>query len=74
MTKPPIKKLDQSEYIKTNLRLPPKLHASITKEAELQGRSMNAEILARLQVDQNAALLAELADIKAMLRKLMDQS
>lgn len=38
----------QDEYIKTALRLPRDLHARIQKEAETHGRSMNAEIIARL--------------------------
>jgi len=42
MTKP------QDDYIKTALRLPPDLHAEIKSAAEYHGRSMNAEIIARL--------------------------
>lgn len=40
---------DQSDFLKTALRLPRDLHARIQKAAELSGRSMNAEIIARLQ-------------------------
>lgn len=39
----------QDEYIKTALRLPRDLHRSIQESAEEAGRSMNAEIIARLQ-------------------------
>lgn len=39
----------QDEYIKTALRLPRALHAEIQASAEDRGRSMNAEIITRLQ-------------------------
>lgn len=74
MTKPPAKKHDQSEYIKSALRLPPDLHAKVSADADRNVRSMNAEIIARLQVDQLAAIVSELAEMKAMIRKLLDKS
>lgn len=74
MTKPPKKKNDQSEYVKSALRLPPDLHAKVSADADRNVRSMNAEIIARLQVDQLADILSELADMKAMIRKLLDKS
>lgn len=40
---------DQSDFLKTALRLPRDLHARIQQAAEASGRSMNAEIVARLQ-------------------------
>ena len=43
------KKSTQSEYVKTALRLPPDLHAELKDSAEKNGRTMNAEIIARLQ-------------------------
>lgn len=73
MKKPPVKKLDQSDYIKTNIRLPPQLHAEVIAEGERNGRSMNAEIIARLQQDKVAEVLSELADLKSMMRVLMDK-
>lgn len=39
---------DQSDYLKTALRLPRDLHAHIQEAAEEAGRSQNAEIVARL--------------------------
>ena len=39
----------QDDYMKTALRLPKELHAQIQKSAAEAGRSMNAEIVARLQ-------------------------
>ena len=42
-------RLNQTEYVKTALRLPPEVHAKIHEAAEASGRSYNAEIVARLQ-------------------------
>lgn len=39
----------QDDYMKTALRLPRDLHAKIQEEAVASGRSMNAEIVARLE-------------------------
>jgi len=40
---------NQDDFIKTALRLPRDVHAAIQKAAEESGRSMNSEIVARLQ-------------------------
>lgn len=72
MPKPPAKKETQSDYIKTALRLPPDLHAEIHAAAEHLGHSMNTEILNRLRAGQTGELAAELAEIKAALRKIQD--
>ena len=40
---------NQDDFIKTALRIPRALHAGIQAAAEQTGRSMNAEILGRLQ-------------------------
>jgi hypothetical protein len=74
MTKSPSKKLDQSSYRKTSFRIPPDLYDEITADAERNGRSINAEIIARLRADQFADILSEMADVKAMIRKLLDKS
>ncbi|MFZ3286595.1 MAG: Arc family DNA-binding protein [Telluria sp.] len=73
MTKPPVKKIDQSGYIKTSMKLPPDLHAEVVRAAELHGHSMNSEIIARLQTRQFDDLRAELAEVRAMVRKVLDQ-
>lgn len=41
--------VNQSDFIKTALRLPKDLHAQLHAEAQETGRSYNAEIVARLQ-------------------------
>lgn len=74
MTKSPPKKLDQSNYRKTSFRIPPDLYDEIAADAERNGRSMNAEIIARLQADHFAAVASELAEMKVMIRKLLDKS
>lgn len=54
---------DQSDFLKTALRLPRELHSKIQEAAEANGRSMNAEIVQRLQDSfsdhQTARLLHE---------------
>lgn len=40
---------NQDDFIKTALRLPKAVHASIQSAATQSGRSMNAEIIARLE-------------------------
>ena len=44
----------QDEYIKTALRLPRSLHARVQESAEATGKSMNAELIARLESSFNA--------------------
>ncbi|MGJ7484312.1 Arc family DNA-binding protein [Variovorax sp. LT2P21] len=46
-------RLDQSEFIKTALRLPPALHAAVHASAEEAGRSYNAELIALLEAGLN---------------------
>jgi len=41
--------IPQDDYIRTALRLPRDLHAQVQASAETKGRSMNAEIISRLQ-------------------------
>lgn len=52
--------------------MPPELHAELQESAEVNGRSMNAEILARLQENHATRLLRENAEIKTMLREMLD--
>lgn len=43
-----MKPRSQDDYVKTALRLPPDLHTELKAAADLNQRSLNAEILARL--------------------------
>lgn len=72
MTKPPKSSPPQDDYVQSAVRFPRELREEIKRAAERNGRSMNAEIIARLQDRQTEALTAELAEIKAALRKILD--
>lgn len=72
MTKPPTQKISQHGYKQTAVRMPPELHEELQQAAELNGRSMNAEILARLQENQITVLLRENAELKKMVREALD--
>lgn len=73
MTKPPAKNNLQPNYIKSALRLPPELHAEVSAAAEHNGRSLNAEIIARLRDSKTTDVLAELAELKQIIQKLIEQ-
>lgn len=73
MPKPPRQKADQKNYIHSAVRLPPELNEEIKSAAERNGRSMNAEIIARLQASPMDAVMVELAELKRMLRVALDQ-
>lgn len=72
MTKPPTQKKSQSDYVQSAMRLPPELRDEIKATAELNGRTMNAEIIARLQQNQIATLMRENAELRKMVREILD--
>jgi plasmid stability protein len=53
---------NQDDFVKTALRLPRGLHARIQASAAAAGRSMNAEIIDRLQADPGDAAVAAMID------------
>jgi hypothetical protein len=59
----------QEDHVRTQLRIPRLLHNGLTEAAERNGRSLNAEILARLQVDP---LLEGIEDLKRQNLELKD--
>lgn len=66
----------QDEYVKTAFRLPRDLHADIQASAEQNGRSMNAEIIARLQdsfLPMKGLSEADISDILELLQELVKQ-
>jgi hypothetical protein len=73
MTKSPIKKVLQKDYVQSAVRFPPQLRDQIRAAAEENGRSFNAEVIARLQAEPSQQIMAELADLKAMVRRALDQ-
>lgn len=72
MTNPPAKKKGQKDHVKTAVRLPPELNEEVKLAAARNGRSMNAEIIARLQESPSDAILAELDELKRMVRMVLD--
>jgi len=72
MTKSPIKKQLQKDYVQSAVRFPPDLRDELRAAADANGRSFNAEIVARLRDRTSDVVLAELAEVKRMLRALMD--
>lgn len=53
---------NQDDFVKTALRLPRGLHAHIQAAAAAAGRSMNAEIIDRLQSEPEDAALSAMLD------------
>ena len=72
MTKLPIKKQLQKDYIQSAVRFPPELHSQLKVAAEANGRSLNAEIVARLRDQSSERVLAELTEVKRMLKALIE--
>jgi len=73
MTKPPINKVSQKDYVHSAVRFPPELRDELRSAAERNGRSFNAEVLSRLHAQPTDAVLAELADLKRLVRQILDQ-
>ena len=66
----------QDDYIKTALRLPRDLHAKVLMSAQAAGTTLNAEMLSRIagadEVAANKELVRQNAELKAMLREVLD--
>ena len=73
MNKPPVRKTTK-RVINTALRLPTELHGEIRQAADRNGRSMNAEIVARLQESPLDDVKRQNDEIKAMIRQLLDRT
>lgn len=69
--------IPETDHIKTSLRLPPELRDELIEVGQAQGRTMNAEILARLKAppihERLDRLEREMAQIKAILVELRDR-
>lgn len=52
----------QDDFVKTALRIPRALHAQIQEAADASGRSMNAEMIDRLQAQPGDLALAAMLD------------
>lgn len=73
MPKPPAKKTTQKHFVQSAIRFPPELREDLKAAADNNGRSFNAEVIARLQASPLEEVLSELADVKALVRKILDQ-
>lgn len=67
----------QTGYVQTVLRLPRSVHAKLKDDAQMNGRTMNAEILSRIMMandiaEQLALVRRENSEIKKLLREVLD--
>ncbi|NML62249.1 Arc family DNA-binding protein [Massilia sp. RP-1-19] len=73
MSKKPEPTTSQENYVHSGIRMPPELKTALKEAAVQNGRSLNAEILARLQANPLEPVLADLAELKQMVRKVLSQ-
>ena len=73
MPKPPIQKPVHTDSVKTSVRIPRSLHEELQKAADNDVRSLNAEILARLQASMNDEAKQRHAEVMSMLQRLLDK-
>lgn len=59
-------------FVKKTIRFPASVVRQLDETRAVSGRSFNGEVIARLQVDEIAELKEEVADLKAMLRQVLD--
>jgi hypothetical protein len=52
--------------------MPPELHAELQDAADMNGRSLNAEILARIQESPLDELRRQNTELKTMVREILD--
>lgn len=66
----------ESEYIKTSIYLPPQIREDVKAAAKANGRTMNAEILARVIEAEDRITFKELlrqnAELARMMREMLD--
>jgi hypothetical protein len=67
----PKRATSQTGWIKTSLRLPPELHASVIRAAEDSGRTFNAELMERIASAEDRRTLSQLVEQNAKLEALM---
>lgn len=73
-----MKQIEQDKPVERTLRVPRSLYEEIKKSAEAHGLTVNGEIVERLHAasvkDQFSRLSREIADIKKLLKELLDKS
>lgn len=72
MKKPPLQQSRKRDYVATAVRLPRALHLDLKQAAEHAGRSLNAEIVSRLEASRTDSLSTDINEIKSNLRKVLD--
>lgn len=71
MTKPPVQQPKQTDYVKTAIRLPRSLHEALTEAATQNDRSLNDEMLARLNTSPFEEMKRQNEELKMMLRQVL---
>lgn len=66
------KEVTQANWVKKNTRYPPEVVAELTEAAARNDRSFNAEVIARVRVDEVAKLRQEVAELKRMLHEVLE--
>jgi uncharacterized protein YceH (UPF0502 family) len=65
------KEATQDDWIKRNTRFPPEVFVEVADAAARNGRSFNAEVIARLRVDEIAELRHEVAELKNLVQEVL---
>jgi len=73
MKKPPTQKPVHKDVKFAAFRLPSELHEELKLAAERNGRSLNAEVIARLQVNPIEALEAKVDRLETMVRQIFEK-
>lgn len=68
-----MKKQTQEDYKRLTTRYPPEVYADLQEAAKRNGRSVNAEVVARVQVDRLSAIEREIKDLRGLVRQVLDQ-
>jgi hypothetical protein len=63
----------QEDWVKRTARFPPDLFTELAAAAKRNGHSWNDEVVARSRIDQLAQLRKEIAELKTMVREVLDQ-
>lgn len=71
MIKPPVQKPKQTSYVKTAIRMPPSLHEALKEAAKQNDRSLNDEMLARLNTRPFEEMRRQNEELKMMLREVL---
>lgn len=74
MPNPPKTKPARAGYVQSSLRIPQQLRDALLVAAEKNGRSLNAEILARLEMSPLEDIKRQNEEIKTLVKILIDRA